>query len=91
MKRTALAVAAASLIPCAGFAQGTDAQSLKREIDALRAEYEARIQALEARVKAAETAAASAVASSPPGSWGVSTVTPLLSHVALCSAGAAAP
>ena len=80
MKRTALAVAAASLIPCAGFAQGTDAQSLKREIDALRAEYEARIQALEARVKAAETAAASAVAAPPTAASGTG-VNPALSLI----------
>ena len=35
-----------------------DTQALRRELDAMRAEYEARIQALEQRVKAAEAAVA---------------------------------
>lgn len=49
-------------------ASPSDTQSLRRELDAMRAEYEARIQALEQRLKAAEsalTAPAAAAATQP--------------------------
>jgi hypothetical protein len=42
-----------------------DTQALRREIDALRADYEARLQALEQRLNAAEAAAAKQAAAPP--------------------------
>lgn len=43
----------------------SDTQALRRELDAMRAEYEARIQALEQRLKAAEAAVAAPPAGAP--------------------------
>jgi hypothetical protein len=65
MRSQALRRAAAIACLAAGSASAQpapDTQALRREIDALRADYEARMQALEQRLKAAEAA----VAQQPP-------------------------
>jgi hypothetical protein len=55
-----------SLAAGSAFAQPTpETQNLRRELDALRADYESRIQALEQRLKAAEAAVAAQPAAAP--------------------------
>jgi hypothetical protein len=77
-----------SLATGSAMAQSTpETQSLRREIDALRADYEARIQALEHRLQAAEAAvaakpapapaAAAAAATPPPEPAAAAAVTPV--------------
>ncbi|MDB5799970.1 MAG: hypothetical protein JWL63_909 [Rhodocyclales bacterium] len=62
----AVAVAAMTLSPTLSFAaDGSDLQSIRNEIDALRQNYESRISDLEARLKKAEVATVVAPASTP--------------------------
>jgi hypothetical protein len=69
MRSQALRRAAAIACLAAGSASAQpapDTQALRREIDALRADYEARMQALEQRLKAAEAAVAQQPPAAPP-------------------------
>ena len=62
LRRAGIALAI-GVAACGAQAQAApDTQALRRELDALRADYEARIQALEQRLKAAEAALATAPA-----------------------------
>jgi hypothetical protein len=59
-----LAVGTAMAQPAVG--PGSDTQALRREIEALRADYERRIQSLEQRLQAAEAAVAAPAAAAAP-------------------------
>ncbi|MGJ7509105.1 hypothetical protein [Variovorax sp. GT1P44] len=83
LSRVSLALALA--MPVAAMAQSSspDVEALRREINAMRADYEARLQALEQRVKAAEAAA-------PPGASTAAAV-PLPAAAAATESAAAPP
>jgi hypothetical protein len=71
---------ALSLAAGSAAAQPTpETQSLRREIDALRADYETRIQALEQRLKAAEAAVAAPTAAPAPPAIAVAAPAPTTS------------
>jgi hypothetical protein len=61
-----LAAGSAAAQPASPSSSSSDTQALRRELDAMRAEYESRIQALEQRLKAAEAAVASPPATAQP-------------------------
>jgi hypothetical protein len=63
-----------------------ETQSLRREIDALRADYEQRIQALEQRLKAAETAVAAPAAAPAPAAAAAPAANPVAASQAAAPA-----
>ncbi|MBB3177839.1 porin [Variovorax sp. Sphag1AA] len=76
LSRVGLVLALAMPLGALADPSSSDVDALRREIQSMRADYEARLQALEQRVKAAEAAAAQAPAPATASATNAAPVTP---------------